>query len=162
MGHPLSFRTRTKPAQIPQKRGRARGQGVHIRRNGPHPSEKGRGRKRAGCSRLEVVVVVEPTRRHPLDHLWLTFGREGGGGGGRCIERVEKNHLRLAFGGERGGGRGRYIENQRKTTSGSRLDAREVVVTAVASKSPPLHRLWMRGRWWQWRYASNGHYLVAG
>ena len=39
-----------------------------------------------------------------INHLWLAFGREGGGGGGTG-SRIDK-----------------------KTTSGSRLDAREVVV----------------------------------
>ena len=42
----------------------------------------------------------------------------------------------------------------KKTTSGSRLDAREVVVVGVAlkrRKQPPPARVWMRGRWWSWQ-----------
>jgi len=96
------------------------------------------------------------------------------------MERVEKSHLRLAFGGE-GGDRGaRCIENRKKTTSGSRFDAREVVVLAyalkiekkkkatfdsrldarevmVASKGPPLGCIWTRGRWWQRQCMCKGH-----
>jgi hypothetical protein len=41
------------------------------------------------------------------------------------------NHLRLAFGCEGGGSGGRRVETPKKTTSGSHLDAREVVVVAV-------------------------------
>ena len=38
-----------------------------------------------------------------------------------------------------------------KSTSGSRLNAREVKAAAAALKllkSPPLARVWMRGKWW--------------
>jgi len=55
------------------------------------------------------------------------------GSGGRCLEIAEKDHLRLAFGREGGGG-GYRVETPILTTSGSRLDAREVVVVGVASK----------------------------
>ena len=40
------------------------------------------------------------------------------------------------------------------TTSGSLLEAREVMVVGVASKrwkEPPPARVWMRGRWWWWQ-----------
>jgi len=65
------------------------------------------------------------------NHLRLAVGREGGGGGSR-VETDEKNHLWLAFGCEGGGG-GSHIETTKMTTSGSHLDAREVVV-GVTSK----------------------------
>src|SRR6266568_418143 len=47
----------------------------------------------------------------------------------------EKHHLRLAFGCEGGGGRGKSIKMREKTTSGSRLDAREVEVVAASKTS---------------------------
>jgi len=47
-------------------------------------------------------------------------------GGGSCVETAEKNHLQLAFGCEGGGGGGRGVGRAKKTTSGSRLDVREV------------------------------------
>src|SRR6266567_1551980 len=50
----------------------------------------------------------------------------------------EKHHLRLAFGCEGGGGGGKSVKMREKTTSGSRLDAREVVV-ANASKREKHH-----------------------
>ena len=57
----------------------------------------------------------------------------------------------------------------KKTTSGSRLEAREVVVVGGMSKcrkTPPLARIWMRGRWWWWDLcwnAEKGHlWLVFG
>ena len=52
------------------------------------------------------------------------------------------NHLRLAFGCEGGGGGGRGIGRMKKTTSGSHLDAREVVVVAVARNDDSNH-LWL-------------------
>ena len=68
------------------------------------------------------------------DHLQLAFGCEGGGDGKRRVEwwweacwKKEKNHLRLAFECEGGGGSERRVETP-KNASGSRLDAREVVV----------------------------------
>jgi len=51
--------------------------------------------------------------------------------GGR---NAEKNHLWLAFGGERGGGGGRHVKMPKNTTSGSHLDAREVVVVGFVLK----------------------------
>jgi len=42
----------------------------------------------------------------------------------------------------------------KSTTSGLRLEAREVVVVGVASKrwkEPPPARVWTRGRWWWWQ-----------
>jgi len=47
---------------------------------------------------------------------------------------AEKNHLQLAFGREGGGGGGRRVETPNKTTPGSRLDAREVVVVGGVLK----------------------------
>ena len=76
--------------------------------------------------------------------LRLAFGREGGGGGGRRVETTEKNHLRLAFGCEGGGGDGERVETTKMTTSSSRLNAREEVVVANASKRrkiPPPARV---------------------
>jgi len=45
--------------------------------------------------------------------------------------KLKKNHLRLAFACEGGGGGGSHVETAEKTTSSSRLDAREVVVVAL-------------------------------
>ena len=87
------------------------------------------------------------------NHLWLAFGREGGGSGGRRVEMAEMDHLRLAFGREGGGGGGTGSRIDEKTTSGSHLDAREVVVVGDVlkeRKTPPPARNWMRGRWWWW------------
>jgi len=42
----------------------------------------------------------------------------------------------------------------KRTTSGSRLDEREVVVVGFTSKWrkwPPPARVWMQGRWWWWQ-----------
>ena len=64
-----------------------------------------------------------------IDHLWLAFGRKGGGGGEGHVETAEINHLRLAFGHEGGGGGG----------TGGRID-----------EKPPPARIWTRGRWWWW------------
>jgi len=110
-------------------------------------------------SRLDAreVVVVGDGRNTEKNHLQLAFKCEGGGGGGRRVETAEKNHLRLtfgreggwwwescqndeknhlqlAFGCEGGGGGGSRVETTKRTTSGSHLDARKVVVVAVASK----------------------------
>ena len=57
------------------------------------------------------------------------FEREGGGGGSR-VETAEKDRPRLAFGHEGGGSGGSHVETPKITTSGSRLDTREVVVVA--------------------------------
>jgi len=65
------------------------------------------------------------------NHLRLTFGHEGGGGGGRGVGRA-KNHLQLAFGCEGGGGGGSRIETLKSTTSSSHFDAREVVVAGTS------------------------------
>ena len=64
------------------------------------------------------------------DHLQLTFGREGGGGGEGHVEIAKIDHLWLAFGHEGGGGGGTGSWIDKKTTSSSHLDAREVVVVA--------------------------------
>jgi hypothetical protein len=63
-----------------------------------------------------------------MNHLWLTFGCKGGGGGGSRVETPKKNYLRLTLGCEGGGGGRSRIETTTVTTSGSHLDAREVVV----------------------------------
>ena len=47
----------------------------------------------------------------------------------------------------------------KRTTSGSRLDTREVVVAGDMSKwrnEPPPARVWKRGRWWRWEACRNG------
>ena len=62
----------------------------------------------------------------------LVFGCKGGGGGGSCVETMKKNYPRLAFGCEGGGGGGSHVETTKMTTSGLRLDVREVVVMGVA------------------------------
>jgi len=54
----------------------------------------------------------------------------------------------------RGGGVGNPAGSPKNITSGSRLDAREVVVVAGrrnGCKTPPPARVWTRGRWpWWW------------
>jgi len=50
------------------------------------------------------------------------------------------------------------LKPPKRTTSGSRLDAREVVVVGGTSKwqnGPPLARIWMRGRRWWWEACRN-------
>ena len=88
-------------------------------------------------SRLDAreVVVVADGRNDEKNHLQLAFEREGGGvvAGGRHSRR---NHLQLAFGRKGGGSGGRRVERTKKTTSGSRLNAREVVVVGVGLKPP--------------------------
>jgi len=94
--------------------------------------------------------VVAGSRNSQRNHLQLAFGCEGGGSGGRRSKQLKeppparvwtrgrwwqwemgqknkRNHLRLAFGCEGGGG-GRRVKRTKKSTSGSRLDAREVAV----------------------------------
>jgi len=64
---------------------------------------------------------------------------------------AKMDHVQLAFGHEGGGSGGVRVEMLKRTTSGSRLDAREVVVVEFTSKcrnQPPLARVWTRGRWW--------------
>jgi len=51
------------------------------------------------------------------------------------------------------------LKPPKRTTSGSRLDAREVVVVGGTSKrrnGPPPARVWTRGRWWWWEACRNG------
>ena len=62
------------------------------------------------------------------------FGREEGGGGGSHVETAEIDHLQLAFGCKGGGDGGTGSGIDEKTTSGSHLDAREVVVVGDMSK----------------------------
>jgi len=64
------------------------------------------------------------------------------------------DHLRLAFRREGGGGGGSRVKTPKLTTSGSRLDTREVGVVEFVSKGwkePPPARVWTRGRWWRWQ-----------
>ena len=63
-------------------------------------------------------------------HLQVAFGPEGGGGGGRWAKWIEKHQLQLTFECEGGGGGGRRSKTSKSSTSGSRLDAREVAVVA--------------------------------
>jgi len=47
----------------------------------------------------------------------------------------------------------------KRTTSGSRLEVREVVVVGGTSKQqnqPPLARVWKKGRWLWWEARQNG------
>jgi hypothetical protein len=63
-----------------------------------------------------------------------------------CIKTGKNDHLRLAFGCEGGGGGGRRVERMKETTSGSCLDAREVVVVGDRSKRRNDHLLLAVGR----------------
>jgi len=72
-------------------------------------------------------------RKNEKHHLRLAFGREGDGGGGSRVKIAKKDHLQLAF-GRKGGGGGWHLERMKITTSGSRLDVREVVVVGGVSK----------------------------
>jgi len=49
------------------------------------------------------------------------------------------NHLQLAFGCEGGGGGGRHVETTKWTTSGSRLNVREVVVGQMRRNNEKNH-----------------------
>jgi hypothetical protein len=79
-------------------------------------------------------------------HLRLTFVREGGGGGGRSVERSRNSTSSLRL-------YAREVEEMAtasKSTSGSHLYAREVEKVGGVSKgrkSPPPARVWTRGRW---------------
>jgi len=53
-------------------------------------------------------------------------------GGGNRVKTTKKNYPQLAFGCKGGGGGGSHVETMKMTTSGSRLDTREVVVIGVA------------------------------
>ena len=120
-------------------------------------------------SRLEarevVVVGVASKRRKepPPARVWMR-GRWWWWGSRR---NAEMDHLRLVFGSEGGDGGGSRIKTPERTTSGSRLDVREVVVVGFASKrrnGPPLAHVWTRGRWWWWgscRNAKINHLRLA-
>jgi hypothetical protein len=88
-----------------------------------NPSQMGGGSVMRALGNDDEQIVVAPC---PSSLISL--------GGGSCVETAEKNHLRLVFGREGGDGGGRCVETPKITTSTSRLDAREVVVVAVASK----------------------------
>jgi len=80
----------------------------------------------------------------PPAHVWIRgrwWWRE-------TCRNGEMNHLRLAFGSEGGGGGGRHVEMAKWTTSGSRLDAREVVVGDMSKQR--------KGRWLWWETCQNG------
>ena len=72
----------------------------------------------ASCHRtLPLLLCVLPNHpAHPLLHFLHPF------------ETAKKDHLWLTFGCEGGGGGGSLIEAPKNTTSSSRSDAREVVV----------------------------------
>jgi len=117
------------------------------------------------------------------NHLWLTFGCKGGGGGkgvgrtkkttssshlnmrevvvvGDMLKHWKKSHCQLAFGCKGGGGWGECVETTKKTTFSSHLDVREMVVGAnrlKQPKKPPLAHIWMQGRWWWWWSGCNRH-----
>jgi len=77
------------------------------------------------------VVVVGDRLKEQKNHLWLAFGCEGGGGGGRQVERPKKTTSGSCL-DAREVVVVRWVETSKKTTSGSRLDVREVVVVAEA------------------------------
>ena len=66
-----------------------------------------------------------------MEDLWGIYSKHNSSLTSR--RNAEINHLRLAFGREGGGGGGSRVEMPKWTTSGSRLDAREVVVVAGTS-----------------------------
>jgi len=111
-----------------------------------------------------VVGVASKRRKEPPPARVWKRGRWRWWGSRR---NAETNHLQLAFGSEGGGGGGVHVETPKWTTSGSRLDAREVAVVGVAlkrRKEPPPARVWTRGRWWWWgsrRNAENDHLRLA-
>jgi len=95
----------------------------------------------------EVVVVGDMLKRRKGRWLWWETCRNSEKKPpparvwmrGRWLwwetcRNVEMDHLRLAFGCEGGGCNGRHVETAKWTTSGSRLDAREVVVVGDLSK----------------------------
>jgi len=78
----------------------------------------------------EVVVVAGGRKRQetpPPARVWM----RGRWWWWQAVEKGEKDHLQLAFGCEGGGGGGNGVERRQNTTSGSRLDAREVVMVTA-------------------------------
>jgi len=67
---------------------------------------------------------------------------------------TEKHHLQLTFRCEGGGG-GSRVETPKKTTSGLRLDTREMGGMSKERNKPPLARVQTRGRWWWWEACWN-------
>ena len=47
-------------------------------------------------------VTCRNNKKNEKNRLWLTFGHEGGSGGGWRVKSTKKNHLQLAFGCEGG------------------------------------------------------------
>jgi hypothetical protein len=85
-------------------------------------------------------------RKEAIPHCYWGGSKQGGEvtRRPRSPEEQEK-HSNAEYGG---GG----VKMPKKSTSGSRLDAREVEAVAMALKSlkgPPPARIWTRGRWWQ-------------
>ena len=78
----------------------------------------------------------------PLPQRTLPVTRAG-------FKTLDNHYLQLAFECEGGGGGGRRVGRTKETTSGSHLDAREVVVGdgLKERKKPPPARVWTRGRW---------------
>jgi len=109
----------------------------------------------------------ESRRNDENDHLRLAFGCEGGGGGGSHVETTKMttsgSHLDAREVVVVGDG----SKERKKTTSGLHLDAREVVVVGDGSKcqkKPPLARVWTRGRWRWWEACwknENDHLRLA-
>jgi hypothetical protein len=81
-----------------------------------------------------------------IDHLRLVFGREGGDGGGTGGRIDEKTTSGSRLDAREVVVVGGMSKRPKSTTSGSRLDAREVVVVGDVSKrckEPPPARDWM-------------------
>ena len=81
-----------------------------------------------GCEGGGVVAGMR-TR----NHLQLTSECEGGGVVAGPLKKLKKTPLQLAFGWDGGGSGGKRVEMSKKSTSGSHLDGREVVVVANTS-----------------------------
>ena len=91
------------------------------------------------------------------DHLWLTFRHEGGGGHGSRVENQKKTTSGLCLDAREVVVVADMSKVEKKTTSGLRLHAREVVVVLAlkVEKKPPPARVCMRGRWWWWQSCRN-------
>ena len=88
-------------------------------------------KKTTSSSCLDVREVAEASERckqPPLAHVWM----RGRWWRWQSRRNDEKNHLWLMF-GHKGGGGGSRVETTKRTTSGSRLDARRshVIMTNI-------------------------------